>query len=80
MGKIRHFAKGDFRTLHPIAIQTRSSVPERYLQDGPNKPKKSPSAYCKACAKGVIILSEQGSRENSNVLCVIDLNDELKRS
>ena len=40
---------------HYIAIQTRSSVLDRYLQDGLNEPKKAPSAYWKACVQKILL-------------------------
>ena len=40
---------------HYSAIWTRSSVVERYLQDGLNEPKKPPIAYWKACVQKVLI-------------------------
>ena len=40
---------------HYSAIWTRSSVVERYLQDGLNEPKKPPIAYWKACVQKILI-------------------------
>ena len=47
MSKIHHLPKVTLE--HYSSIWTRSSVVERYLQDGLREPKKPPSAYWKAC-------------------------------